>query len=340
MLKVGVIGCGGIGRRHATVYKEDPLAQLVAVCDILRERADRAASEFGVKAYYSVDEMLRHEQLDVVSVCTAGVENGGDHYTPTMQALEAGLHVLCEKPLSNNIQEAREMVRTAAAKGLYLGCDLNHRFVPMAARAKQWLQEGRLGQPLFINMALWIRNPNETSPWFHLRALHPHSVDVMRYFCGNIRRVQAFLTKAPGRQIWSTASINMEFENGVVGHLMGSYDMSGHHPIERCEVGGNRGRFVLENVNERLILFPHDSPERIVIENNFMSALNFNDTFKNRIHRFLEQVQAKVPLAELDGSGLQALLAQEVIEAAIRSWNEGIIAEVPTHAELAGTGAA
>src|ERR671925_193972 len=87
MLRVAVIGMGGIGRTHARCYRNDPLAGLVAVCDIVKEKADAAAAEFGVKAYYSVKDLLAHEQLDSVSVPTAGVENGSFHYEPTMQAL-------------------------------------------------------------------------------------------------------------------------------------------------------------------------------------------------------------------------------------------------------------
>ncbi|HZW32397.1 MAG TPA: Gfo/Idh/MocA family oxidoreductase, partial [Isosphaeraceae bacterium] len=100
MLNVAVIGAGNIGRTHCTVYAGDPLAKLVAVCDIVREKADAFAERFGARAYYSVPDLLRNERLDLVSVTTAGPENGGHHYEPVMQALEAGVHVLCEKPLS------------------------------------------------------------------------------------------------------------------------------------------------------------------------------------------------------------------------------------------------
>ncbi|HET7560746.1 MAG TPA: Gfo/Idh/MocA family oxidoreductase [Limnochordia bacterium] len=327
-LRVAVIGAGNIGRRHAQIHHDSPLTEFVAVCDIVKEKAERFARDYGLNVYTSVDDLLKNEQLDLVSVTTAGVENGSHHYEPTMQALAAGVGVLAEKPLCNDFAQAKEMVETAEAKNLYLGCDLNHRFVPFAAKAKAWMQEGKIGQPLFCNMALWINNPNESSPWFHLRALHAHSVDVMRYFCGDVVQVQAFLSKAPGRKIWSVASINMAFANGAVGHLTGSYDMSGHHPIERCEVGGDAGRFVLENVNESLTLYPRQSPERIVLTNQFMSAQNFSDTFRNRINRFLQQVSEGVDPQQIEGSGREALAAEAVIEAAIRSHEEGRV--VPT----------
>jgi UDP-N-acetylglucosamine 3-dehydrogenase len=330
MLRVAVIGAGNIGRIHAGVYHADPLARLVAVCDVVREKAEALAAEFGARAYADVDALLRAEELDAVSVATAGPENGGHHYEPVMQALAAGKAVLCEKPLSNDIALARRMVAEARARRLPLGCNLNHRFVPLAARARQYVAAGALGELCFVNMALWIRNPNESSPWFHLRALHPHSIDVMRYFAGDIVKVQCFLKRASHRAIWSNASINVLFASGAIGHLTGSYDMTTIHPFERCEVAGTKGRFVLDNVYEALTFYPHDSPETTVIRNAIMGGVaSFRDTFANRLHRFLEQVSAGTPPDELDGSGAEALAAQEVIKAAIRSWETGAVVDVP-----------
>jgi predicted dehydrogenase len=325
-LKVAVIGLGNIGKRHMHCYSQNKNVEIVAVCDILPEIVDPVAHQYGVKAYYDVDAMLASEHIDAISVATAGPENGGHHYEPTMKALAAGKHVLVEKPISNDIKQAREMVRFAKEKGVLLGVDLNHRFTPAADRAKQMLAEGTVGEVLFINMALWINNPNESSPWFHMRALHPHSLDVMRTFGGPISKVQAFMHKGPGRTIWSNASLNIQFASGAVGHLTGSYDASRYHPIERCEVGGSNGRFVIENVYQSLEFFPRNSPERIVIENSIMSGMgSFNDTFLNRINAFVSQVRAGGPL---DASGDDGLAVQEVIEAAIRSWERGTIEEV------------
>ena len=76
-LKVGLVGLRGIGMTHANAYKEEPLGNLVAVCDVVKERADSTAAKFGVKAYYRLDEMLRNEpELDIVDVTTGGFENG------------------------------------------------------------------------------------------------------------------------------------------------------------------------------------------------------------------------------------------------------------------------
>jgi len=121
-LRIGLVGMRGIGDTHAQAYKQDPLAELVAVCDVVKERADAAAAKHGAKAYYSLTDMLRQEpELDIIDITTGGYENGSWHYEPAMEAMEAGKHVLVEKPLSNDIGEARQMVARAAEKGVYLG---------------------------------------------------------------------------------------------------------------------------------------------------------------------------------------------------------------------------
>ena len=320
MLKVCVIGMGPIGNRHADMYRSSPQAKLVGVCDIIKERADAAAVRLGVPAYYDVQEMIAGLHPELCSITTAGKENGGDHFKPAMQALEAGCHVLCEKPISNEIPEAEQMVAKAREKGLCLGVDMNHRFTPAARQAKQWLDEGQLGHLLFVNMSMWIMNPQESSPYYHIKALHPHTVDVMRYFCGDIEAVQCFGMKAPGRSIWSTCTFNMRFKNGVVGTLTGSYDIERGHPMERCEVAGTGGRFLLEDMWRQATLYPAGNLVKSVFTNPvFGGFLGFEDTFRDRIHRFVDQVNAGVQPEQIDGSGADGLAAQKVLAAAIES---------------------
>jgi len=327
-LRIGIVGMGGIGNRHAQVYQDLPETEVVAVCDIIKERADKAAAAYDAKAFYSVQEMLDSGiELDACSMCTAGVENGGDHYKPTMELLGAGLPVLGEKPISNNIEQAEEMVALAEEKNIPYAVDLNHRFTPAAERARQWIDEGRLGKLHIINMRMWINNPNETSPWFHMRALHPHSVDVMRYFCGDVQSVHAFLAKGKGRTIWSNAQVGMLFENGVVGNLTGSYDAGSNFGLECCDVAGSDGRFVLEDACERLFFYPRHGIE--VERYDYLGGMrSFGETFKSRISYWVKQLVEKVPPSRIEASGAEALKAQKVIEAAIKSFQTGKVVDV------------
>ncbi len=327
MLRVCVIGLGPIGNRHAKLYKQDSLANLVAVCDWDKTRADAAAAQYGVRGFYDVQEMLEAMQPDVCSVTTGGHEYGSEHHLPTMQALEFGCNVLGEKPISNEIPAAEEMVAKAKEKGVCYGINLNHRFTPAALLAKRWQDEGRIGHLLFMNMSMWIKNPRETSPYFQLKALHPHTVDIMRYYCGDIEAVHCFATKAPGRKIWSTAVFNMRFKNGAVGTLTGSYDIERGHPMERCEVAGIDGRFVIDDMYREATLYPAGDPEKRVYTNPIFGGMgDFEDTFRNRIHKFLEQISQGAKPDEIDGSGADGLAVQKVLAAAIESLdNEKVV---------------
>jgi len=329
MQRVGVIGMGPIGNLHADCYRRAEGAELVAVCDIDRERADAASARLGIPAFYSAPDLLADADLTMVSVTTAGEEYGSDHYEPTLQAFEAGLHVLGEKPICNEIAPAEEMVALAAERGLCYGINLNHRFTPAARLAKRWVNEGRIDHPLFMNVSMWIKNPNESSPWFQIKALHPHTVDLMRHFCGDIEAVQCFAMKAPGRVIWSTAQFNMRFASGAVGHLSGSYDIERGHPMERCELAGTEGRFVIDDMFREATLFPAGNLEKTVYTNPVFGGMrDFNDTFADRIASFVAQINEGLAPDAIDGSGADGLAAQKVLAAAIESVESGQVVAV------------
>lgn len=318
--RVAVIGLGSIGNKHADIYQEMDGAVLSAVCDIDKDRADRAAARLAVPAFYSVQEMVSKIDLDMVSVTTGGEEYGSDHYLPTMEAISAGLNVLGEKPISNDISRGEEMVEAARKKGVCYGINLNHRFTPAARLAKKWVEEGRIGHQLFMNVSMWIMNPRESSPWFQIKALHPHTVDIMRYFAGDIESVQCFATKAPGRKIWSTAQFNMKFKSGALGHLSGSYDIERGHPMERVELAGTKGRFVIDDVFQEVTLFPAGDLVKQVYSNPALGGMrDFDDTFRNRLGTFVEQLNNGASPDEIDGSGADGLAAQKVLAAAIES---------------------
>ena len=325
-LNVAVVGLGGIGNTHARIYHGHDDCNIVAVCDALHDKADKAAKDYECQAFYSIADMVQSGlRIDVASMCTAGEENGGDHYQATLELLSAGIPALGEKPISNNITHAREMVALAKEKNIRYGINLNHRFTPAAIRAKEWVEAGRLGELNIINMTMWINNPNESSPHFHMRALHPHSIDVMRYFCGDVLKVQAFFKKGKGRQIWSNVQVNMQFDNGVVGHLTGSYDAGGSYGLETCEVVGSEGRFVIREACVGLEFYPRFSQE-VETYQNLGGMLGFPETFGSRITRWVEQnLEAAAP-EDVDARAEDALKGQLIIEAAIDSWeNDSVV---------------
>ena len=329
-LKAAVVGVGNIGSIHADIYSKLESVDLTAVCDTDQEKADEAAKKFNCKAFYSVDSLLAEKPMEVASMCTKGEENGGDHYLPTIQLLEAGVHVLGEKPISNNIEHARLMQKLAAEKNVRYGINLNHRFTPSAIKAKEWVDANRIGTVHMIDLTMWIDNPVESSPWFHLRALHPHSFNILNYFVGPVKKVHCFLNKGEGRKIWTNAQINLLFANGVIGHLRGSYDgdfPSGSFGIENLEIVGSKGRIVIENACESLCYFPRGSKSMEKFD-CYGGMNHFQETFKSRIEAWVQDNINQVLPAEVNGSGQEGLAAQEAIEAAIKSFETDTVVEL------------
>jgi len=336
-LKIGIVGMGGIGNTHARCYMQDDLAELIAVCDIVKEKADEAAKTYGVGAFYSLKEMLNaHPEIDIVDVTTSGLENGGWHFVPTMEALDAGKHVLCEKPISNDIREAREMVMLARKKDLYLGCNLNHYFTAVSDRASKYIKDNQIGEPVYMLQKMGFNgseanyggkgSPRWDRPYAHVKAFLAHPFSIFRHFGGNITHVQAFLNKPGVRKtendlMLSVNSVHCRFENGSVAYLI-SQRGDAHFGLGgwwSFEMAGTKGTFCIENCVEKITYWTNGKEPEVMDT----GITDFNETFGTRLHAFLEDINNKVPKEFIRASGYDALATLEYTYAAIESYEEG-----------------
>jgi predicted dehydrogenase len=353
-LKVGMVGFNGIAKSHAPTHASDPLAELVAICDAVKERADKAAEEYKCKAYYSVEDMLANEELDIVDVTTGGLENGSWHYEAAMQAMEAGKNCLVEKPISSDIHQAREMVALAEEMDVYLGCDLNHYFTEPAAKAKEYQDNGQLGELVYCLAKMGFQGGEPETytapgsvkvkgyPYWHLKAFLTHPLSVMRHYCGEVSHVQAFLNRpgfrrSAGDAMITTCSIHLRYQNDCVGYLLSqrgdaTYGLGGWWSVE---VGGTKGTFCIENCVEQVsywkapdgrgpgkpAFLPADDPGAPEVTHS--GTHDFGQTFPNRIHAFLEDISNGVPKHELRASGRDALAVLEQTFAIIESYETG-----------------
>ena len=337
---IGLVGLRGIGNLHAQCHTQDPLANLVAVCDVVKERADEAAAKYGARPYYNLKDMLANEDLDIVDVATGGYENGSWHFEPAMQAMEAGKHVLVEKPISNNIGEARQMVAKAAEKDVYLGCNLNHFFTPPADRAKKYIADGEIGEMVYCLHKMGFNGgepPNyqppassrvKSWPYFHLKAFLAHPFAVMRYFCGDITHIQAFVDRPGYRKrandvMLSIASVNVRFANDTVGYLLSQRGDSvfGLGGWWSFELSGTRGALCIENCIEKVTYWSAEKPDVPVVTNSGIN--DFNKTFPLRLHAFLEDVASGMHKEDIRASGRDALATLEYTWAVIESYENG-----------------
>jgi len=156
VLKVGIIGCGGIANgKHMPALKTVPDVEMVAFCDIIRERAEKAAKEYGTpdaKVYEDYKELLKDESIDIVHVCTPNRE----HSFISIDALEAGKHVMCEKPMAKTYAEAVAMCEAAERTGKKLTIGYQNRQTAQNLYVKQCAEDGVFGD-IYYAKALAIR---------------------------------------------------------------------------------------------------------------------------------------------------------------------------------------
>jgi len=173
-LRAAVIGTGAAARFHVQAYRKCPATEVTAVCGTHAGRAQACAKAFEVNAYTSLDDMLRQERPDVVTVATLE----WDHEAPVLRSLEAGSHVLCEKIMAHTLAIGENMVATARRMGRTLGVNYNYRCVPSHAIIRQELTQGSFGTPALFTAT------THTYLWAHL-------LDLMRFFFGDPAEVCA-----------------------------------------------------------------------------------------------------------------------------------------------------
>lgn len=233
-LGVGVIGCGGIGSRvHVPNYARNPRVRLVAVADIEVERARAVAEQWGVEAYYEdYRDLLARPDVDAVSVTTPVFM----HAAPAIAAMEAGKHVLCEKPIARTLAEADRMVETAERCGVLLTMGYQPRFSRLWERAKQVLDDGLLGRIIGVNTVSYGK-AGLPAPWF----LDPakagggifmdwgiYTAYMLQWLAGPVvavsATIRAFRTEYPAGgvlvkdvQVEDTGVATLEFASGALG---------------------------------------------------------------------------------------------------------------------------
>jgi predicted dehydrogenase len=192
-LRAAVVGLG-IGRHHVQAFAAHPRVDLVAVCDADPERSARFQQAHPAsRTYPDLEAMLASETLDLVTICTPDWL----HAEMGIAALRAGAHVICVKPLSTTIEDARRLVGAAAESGRRLMVAHERRFHPRYRAIKRVLDEGLLGDLFYLELDYFVHKGRQFSaaPWYK-SAQHPraailgtgsHAVDLLRWFGGEVQ---------------------------------------------------------------------------------------------------------------------------------------------------------
>lgn len=227
LIRFAIIGCGRIARRHAEQIKKR--GTLVAVCDVVQEKADELAYEYNAKAYYSIDDLLLNEkQTDIIVVCTPNFL----HAEHTIQSLLAGCHALCEKPMAIHEQDARKMIDVSKKTGNKLFIVKQNRYNPPVAAVKKALDEKRLGKIYSISLnCFWNRNASYyknswkgklQSDGGTLYTQFSHFIDLLYWMIGDVKEVKAIMANYAHEGITEfedTGIVLLQFFNGAIGTL-------------------------------------------------------------------------------------------------------------------------
>lgn len=265
ILNVAIAGCGAIAeRRHAPACHGTPGVRIAAFCDVAADRALRLAERYQAKAYADLDQMLAEEALDAVCVCSPE----RFHCDMVLKCLAAGTHVLCEKPMALNMEDAKRMHRAGLAAGKLLMVAFSQRAYTGHRLLKKLLKEGHIGTPIFFRSVLSHSGAEYTSLGkaedFYDRNLKNiggvmssvgcHRVDLISWlFESPVTAVQAFTTTidkkySDGSPIdeEDTAEIHVRMENGLAGELFVSWCNYGPAGTA-TEIYGSDGMMILDD---------------------------------------------------------------------------------------------
>ncbi len=316
-IRIALIGCGNIGAVHANAYRaEKDRAEIVACCDVNRERGEAFAARFGIPAFYTdMEEMLAEVRPDAVSVCTWN----SAHAPATVCSLRAGAHVLCEKPMAMNTAEALEMERAADQTGKLLMVGFVRRFGNDAAFLKPVIEAKEMGD-LYYAKAQYLRGKGYPAGWFGdlkyagggpFIDLGVHVIDLVRYLAGNPLPVSAYgvtcRSLSDQRRAWGggwksegvgfaydcedSASAIITFENGLRLLVETSYSLDIPEEVNRIELYGTKKSAFLDP-SLSYISYPTDNTPRIEHPECEIDGQVF---FSREIAHFLDCIEHGTP---------------------------------------------
>lgn len=310
-MKFGIIGAGMIRRFHAKAIKEMTGGELHSVFDLRAEGAEKLASEWGVMAYSDIDAFLADPELEIVTIGTPS----GAHLDPALAALNAGKHVICEKPLEITPERIDLMMAAAETNGVTLAAVLNRRFHPAMEHFKAAAENGRFGKITSASCYVkWWRSQEyyDSGAWRGTWALDGggalmnqsiHTIDALLHIAGPIKAVigRTDLIAHERIEVEDAAVALVEFESGALGVIEGStaaWSSTGH-PAE-VQVCGTKGSVFLADESFKIWDFADATAEDDFVRANLMTTsakgLGANDpsaiNVDGHIRNFEETVNA------------------------------------------------
>lgn len=248
MIKIGIIGCGSISeKRHCPEYKSNKDVEIVGYFDPVKERAEKMVSLFGGKVYNSAEELFNDKNIDAVSICTSNAT----HAENAIRALNAGKHVLCEKPMAITKEDVEAMVNASEKNGKKLLIGQNQRLTDVHLKVKEIIDSKKLGNVLTFSTTFGHKGPESwcadksANTWFFKKDLAKfgsvgdlgiHKIDLMLFLIGkNVKSVYC-MTKVLDKKFPDGKEIEvddnsieiLEFDDGTYGTVATSWTNYGN----------------------------------------------------------------------------------------------------------------
>lgn len=350
-IKVGIIGVGSIAESHIGGYKNNPNVEIYAFCDINEKRLKEMGEKYGVERLFTKKEdLLALEEIDAVSVCTWNSE----HAPCTIAALNAGKHVLCEKPMAMNAAEAETMKAAAEKNGKLLMIGFVRRYGNDCNILKNFIDNGDLGE-IYYSKACYLRRNGNPGGWFGEKArsgggplidLGVHVIDLVRYLGGNPKPVSVYGVTYQklfdrkgeiGKPKYTAASATdhdvcdvedmvsalIRFDNGLTLSVDASFCLNTKEDKGDIELFGTKAGAkispeveIFGKMNNYLTNISFDAP----------SSLSFGGLFNNEINHYVDCVMGNVDKCKSPAEdGIELMKILDAIYESSKSGHEVII---------------
>ena len=320
-MRIGIVGCGLVGRQYARRLRNLG-AHVSAVADPMLERARQVAQISGAASYGGAEELLAREAVDLLCVCSPTPF----HFEAVMAAAEHGRQIFCEKPLAENLQQARGMCRAAREAGVALGMGFKMRYEAVFARAKLMIEAGDIGAPLYAIFSYFQRMPPPERKWYTdfgtTRDNIVHAIDLCNWLLDRPpRQVQARLDHRLGFKGEDKVFMRIAYDDGALASIHGGWLGPEYPPVATSDdilfqIVGEAG-YVAGDRSGNLVAATGRGIERI--------ALAPIDSFAAELEDFLGALHRGEPPPVSAAAGL---LAQAVIDAAFQSGRSGAPVEL------------
>lgn len=330
--KIGVVGTG-IGALHiASIASMPEIARLAAICSLELETARSLGERYG--AGYVTDryeDLLRDPDIDVVDLCTPPKE----HLPMAVAAARAGKHILVEKPLARNLDEADAIIRAAHAAGVKLMTSHNQRYFGHHAKAKELLDAGVIGEPFLAVATVHVhghiqgfRRLLDQAGGGTLIDSGVHRFDLLRWLMGDVELVFAQTGRFMQMQMEGEdcAVVILRFKSGALGAFSCSWSAKGPRPEESLQIFGSKGAIITEDHTRSLRLRTEDPLPGLAPVTEFYFDVDQQESIRRAIEAFIRSILegTEVPITGEDGRA-----SLELAIASYRAQATGLAVRLP-----------